>query len=69
MADRWGIEGPDWRRIREMPNEERARGWAKTFTSSNASSPWIKLYRDTGDGWVLVETVPAEREHRRDVKP
>ena len=63
---RWGLEGPDWQRIREIPaGEARARGWAKTFTCSKVSPPWIKIYRDAGNGWVLVETIEAEHPERR----
>ena len=65
MTTRWGIQAANWPDVKEWPNEAGARRMVKVLTCSQVSQPWTKLWRDDGDGWVLVETVPAEREHRR----
>lgn len=65
MTTRWGVRPSTSATVWARPNEESARGWVKAFTCTKVSPPWTELYRDDGDGWVLVERVVAERLQRK----
>lgn len=59
-TDRWGIAGDDWRNVRHVVRgEEEARKWAASLSTGKRAEA-ITLYRDTGNGWTVVERFAAE---------
>lgn len=60
MAERWGIRGEKWSEVRDIPGGEVvARGWCGMLSMTGQHRETMTLYRDTGNGWVEVETFPV----------